>query len=174
MLGKYKYSSRFYFPSHNSVLCFQSDPWFHVLGSRLVGVQTGDRIFVCLFVLAYLLLNQLKAIWGRNCVWFLFPHCRQPCKFPEWMLEPKYSWKCTRVEENLGDLRSQRVLPAWQPQLKILILSGGLVQWVGLCTHIARGPGSIPDQGTRSHTPKIRPGADKKRTKRTAQQTEVH
>ena len=48
----------------------------------------------------------------------------------------------------------------------MLILGGGLVQWVGLCTHIAGGPGLIPGQGTRSHTPKIRPGTDKKTNKK--------
>ena len=94
--GKYKYSSRFYFPGGNCVSCLLSVlSLISRIGVQASGVQTGHKIYIYIF--AHLLLNQLKAIWGRNCVWFLFPHCRQPCKFPEWMLEPRDSWKCTRV-----------------------------------------------------------------------------
>ena len=36
-----------------------------------------------------------------------------------------------------------------------------VVQWLRLCTHNARGPGSIPGQGTRSHMLQLRLGTDK-------------
>ena len=33
-----------------------------------------------------------------------------------------------------------------------------MVQWLTLCTPKARGPGSAPGQGTRSHILQLRPG----------------
>ena len=36
-----------------------------------------------------------------------------------------------------------------------------VIQWLRFCTPNAGGPGLLPGQGTRSHKPKLRPGAAK-------------
>ena len=68
---KGKYPSRF-IPQVVTVsaLCFRSDPSFHISGSRLAGLQTGQRILFFFFF--NLLLSQLKAVWDRNHVCFGF------------------------------------------------------------------------------------------------------
>ena len=142
-------------------LYFLSDPSFHISGSRLVGQQTGQRIFF----FSYLLLSQLKAVWDRNHVWFRFPCCRQLCKFPEWMREPRDSLNMhnsLREPPWSVEPESPASMITW---FKTLILGGTLVHGIGLCAPNAGGLSLILDQGTRSHKPKLRPGTAKSKNK---------
>ena len=147
-----------------SALCFWSDPSFHISGSRLAGLHTGQRILFFFFSFFNLLLSQLKAVWDRNHVYFGFLVADNSVSFQNECWSPGIPEHAKSLREPWGSAEPES-LASMRTWLKTLILGGTLVRGIGLCAPSAGGLSLILGQGTRSHKPKLRLGTAKTKNK---------